>query len=82
MIIKDNVDLKEFVYWINNYQPDENDYCFYITIDNEQYEIVPIYNIFNEVHELDFKGSYENIFDEYDLTIILIAKYSIIERRF
>ncbi len=78
--IKNDVDLKEFIYWINNYQPSENDYNFYMITNDGEYEIIPIYNEYNEVHELDIKEDGENILDAFNLTVVTEAGYSIIKR--
>lgn len=71
--------LKEFIDKINKEQLDSKNYNFYMVVEDEKYEIEPVYDIYNYVHELIFKEDGDEITSMFNLTDIVIAKYLIKE---
>lgn len=74
---KEEMDLKEFVTKINKEQLTIKDYNFYMIVNDEEYEIEPVYTTDGRLHEIELEEDYDDIFEEFDLIDIVNARYFI-----
>ena len=66
--------IREFINKVNSSQVQEGKYNFYMIVDEEKYEIEPIYNSMGYLDEISLDDG-ENIMSAFSMTEIVNADY-------
>ena len=68
--------IREFINKVNSSQVQKEEYKFYMIVDEEKYEITPIYNSMGYLDEIALDDC-ENIISAFSMTEIINADYLI-----
>lgn len=68
--------IREFINKVNSSQVQNGEYKFYMIVDEEKYEIIPVYNSLGYLDEIELDDC-ENICNAFPMTDIVNADYFI-----